>query len=524
MLTSTIIGILFGASIGVALLLVWIKTNRHSAVIGRTLMNEAEDSISFLFDNEALVDLTPRARALMDNGNQDRSDWENFLTLLSARFPHLRSQCHDLAAIGYKTIAPQDRLPGWIEAEYWNGLARITLVQDKDHPDETLDALTAGALEHELKTLRGIGEDSPQLIWKKDAEGVLIWANRAYFELTEALYPQGPDDILMWPPKIIFADTAAPVGSAPVIDLHRIDIAGTDKPVWFEVTGVKRGTDTIYFAVDASAVVFAQDAQRTFVQTLTKTFAQLSVGLAIFDKSRNLVMFNPAVIDLTSLPADFLIGRPSLFSMLDRLRDLKMIPEPKDYASWRDQMVELEAAASKGSYHETWSLPNGQTYRVTGKPHPNGAIAFIFEDISDEMSLTRKFRAQIDTGSAVLDNLPTAICVFSSSGALIISNAAYRNLWGSAPDDGLASRDFHEELAAWKLASAPSPIWIKLDEVVKGRHFDGPWEGVIRLSSHVELNCNYAALPNGSHQIMFTPVEIQLDQTSRSRKIGYKAS
>ena len=410
----------------------------------------------------------------MQKGKDHRSDWENFLPLLSARFPHLRSQCLDLATVGTKTIAPEDGQPGWIEAEFWNGLARITVVQDKDHPEEILNPLTTVAMEHELETLRGIGEDSPQLIWKHDAEGVMTWANRAYIEMSEEINSAGPDDIRPWPPKSIFENTATPAGSAPVIDMHRIDVPGHDKPIWYDVTGVKRGTETIYFAIDASAVVFAQDAQKTFVQTLTKTFAQLSVGLAIFDADRRLVLFNPALVDLTGLPAHFLIGRPALFSFLDRLRDQNMIPEPKDYSSWRGQMVALESAAAEGNYHETWLLPNGQTFRVTGKPHPNDAIAFLMEDISDEISLTRKFRSQIDTSAAVIDNLTAAVSVFSSSGSLIMANRAYRDLWGTDVDGSIASWDFSDEMTSWKSASAPSPVWMKLTDTLKRGGTDKP--------------------------------------------------
>ena len=100
----------------------------------------------------------------MQKGKDHRSDWENFLPLLSARFPHLRSQCLDLATVGTKTFTPEDGQPGWIEAEFWNGLARITVFQDKEHPEEILNPLTTAAMEHELETLRGIGEDSLQLI------------------------------------------------------------------------------------------------------------------------------------------------------------------------------------------------------------------------------------------------------------------------------------------------------------------------------------------------------------------------
>ena len=507
-----IFAVLVGVCAAVGLLLFWIRTNSGSAIVSRTLMREAENSVTFLFDDERLVDVTPRAKALMGHGDNLRSDWDNLLTLLSARFPNLRSQCRDLASVGKKTISPQDGEHGWIEAEYWNGLARITLVQDEDHPDETLDPLTATAMEHELTTLRSIGEDSPQLIWKRDAEGVLVWANRAYIELSEAIHPIGPGDVLPWPPRDIFQDTATPAGAAPIIDMHRVDVPDAEAPIWFEMTSLLRGTDTIHFAIDASAVVMARDAQRTFVQTLTKTFAQLSVGLAIFDEDRRLVLFNPALVDLTGLPADFLIGRPALFSVLDRLRDQRMIPEPKDYNSWREQVAALESAAAQGNYHEVWPLPNGQTFRVTGKPHPNGVIAVLMEDISDEVSLTRKFRSQIDTTTAVIENLTVSVAVFSSSGSLILANQAYRELWGTHSDGSLNSRDFLDELEAWQALSAPSPVWLKLKEALARRSEDAAWEGSVWLDNHVEVSCSYAPLPDGNHQISFVPIS-PADQT-----------
>lgn len=502
----------------------WIKSNSNAKVTARILMQEAEDSIAFLFDNETLVDATPRARAVMDHGDGHRSDWENFLTLLAARFPHLRSQCRDLASVGKKSISPADGGTDWIEAEHWNGLARITVVQDRGSPVNSVDPLTAAAMEHELQTLRSIGENSPQLIWKRDAEGVLVWANRAYIELAEAINPVGPDDVLPWPPRDVFKDTAVPAGSAPIIDMSRIDMPGHDRPVWYEVTSIKRGTDTMYFAADSSASVFAKDAQQNFVQTLTKTFAQLSVGLAIFDSERRLVLFNPALTDLTGLSAEFLIGRPALFSVLDRLRDQHMIPEPKNYATWRDQMVALETAASEGNYHENWSLSGGQTFRVTGRPHPNGAIAFLMEDISDEVSLTRRFRSQIDASNAIIDNLNSAVCVFSASGSLIMANRAYRHLWGTQPEGSLNSREFADELESWEAVSAPSPVWLKLKETMSRGGGDAPWNGTVWLDSHVEMVCSYAPLPDGNHQVTFYPLELELTAASTIEPLEFKAN
>lgn len=503
MLIGVILAVVAGILAACALFIFWVRWERNSAALVRALMSEAEDSISFLFDDEMLVDATPRARGLLDDADHNRTDWENFLTLLSARFPHLRSQCRDLASVGKKTITSKDGEPGWIVAEHWNGLARLTLVQDQDCPTEMIEPLTAQAMEHELETLRSLGENSPQLIWKRDAEGVLIWANRAYIEMSEALFPPSGDGIRPWPPKDVFPDAAVPPGTAPIVELHSVSIDGQAKPSWFEVTSLKRGTDVMYFGIDATAVVTSREAQQTFVQTLSKTFAQLSVGLAIFDSNRQLVLFNPALADLTALPIDFLISKPALFAVLDRLRDTQMIPEPKDYADWRSQMIALERAAKDGTYMETWMLPNGQTFRVTGRPHPNGAVAFLFEDISDEISLARRYRNQIDIHNAVLDKLDIAIAVFSPSGSMILANAAYRSLWGATADTSLIENAFLDELGTWQKHAAPSPVWVRLHQTIEKGAATAGWSDRFILEDIGDVTCSYNALPDGNHQVSF---------------------
>jgi hypothetical protein len=178
-----------------------------------------------------------------------------------------------------------------------------------------------------------------------------------------------------------------------------------------------------YAAANVDAPTKAERNLRDFTQTLTKTFAHLTIGLAIFDQKRRLILFNPALTDMTGLEPEILAARPTLVGFLDRLRERRIIPEPKDYASWRRKMAELEAAAVDGSYGETWSLPTGQTFRVTGRPHPDGAVIFLFEDISAEISLTRRFRAELEMGQAVIDSLEEAMAIFTASGTLAMTNA-----------------------------------------------------------------------------------------------------
>ena len=68
-----------------------------------------------------------------------------------------------------------------------------------------------------------------------------------------------------------------------------------------------------------------------------------------------------------------------MVNFLDRLRENRVMPEPRDYRTWRNSIAELEAAAQDGTYSETWSLPDGHTYHVTGRPHPDGAVALLFD-------------------------------------------------------------------------------------------------------------------------------------------------
>ena len=117
-----------------------------------------------------------------------------------------------------------------------------------------------------------------------------------------------------------------------------------------------------------------------------------------------------------------------------------------------------------GSYCETWSLAGNLTYRVTGRPHPDGAIAFLFEDISAEMSLTRQFRQEIELSQALLDNMEDANALFFPNGVLLQTNSAYRNLWGVDPDSLLTETSILDESRLWHERSLPTPVWGDLRE------------------------------------------------------------
>lgn len=237
--------------------------------------------------------------------------------------------------------------------------------------------------------------------------------------------------------------------------------AGSQNEDSVQISDTKTGQDTFYrvekmtdadievlYLVEVTEAARAEKVRREFIQTLTKTFANLTAGLAVFDRHRQLALFNPALMDLTNLPAVFLSSRPTMTQFFDRLRDNKVLPEPKNYGTWRGKIEEMIRSASDGLYFEDWCLSNGETYRVAGRPHPDGAVAFLFEDISDEIALTRRFRGQIDVRQAALDTCHQAITVIGPANVVLLCNQPASAMLGIDPDSSFAEMSIHDFMQA----------------------------------------------------------------------------
>lgn len=493
------------AALVLALLELLLGRRRQSA---RALMREAEESIVFLFDDTDLVDATSAARALLPQKTGGQTDWDVFLSVFELQFPDIGAKVSSLAGAGQVVLSGSAAGGPTLDAEFWDGFARLRLREgEADEKAPVVDRIALTAMEDELETLRDLATDSPQLIWRQDSAGTVTWANQAYLDLSDSCDAPRPDSSPAWPPKTLFKGLPIPVedGGRQVMraTLHRHD---QREPLVADVTSLRHGTHSVHFGIDVTAIARAEITQRSYVQTMAQTFAQLSVGLAIFDREQRLMTFNPALVELTGLSASFLSSRPSIHMVLDRLREARMLPEAKDYATWREAVSALEAAAQQGSYCETWDLPNGQTYRVTGRPHPDGALAFLFEDITAEISLTRRFRAEIEVERSALDFLTEAVAVFSPMGTLVLRNAAYGRLWCLDGDDNLDETDLQNQMWLWQDRCAPSPLWSGLRDALGAmRPLDGQ-DGTLCLTDGRQVEYRIAGLAGGDTVAAFRPL------------------
>lgn len=436
----------------------------------------------FLFDGDTLTDHDTRNHGSI----AAIADWAGLRRWLAFRFSDLPDTLDPFPGPQPITRGSRDE----------DDQAVLHIVPDRGKTRVVLDdpCICDAADNHEaLRMQTTLKEDSaafqasPFAMWKTDLTGALVWRNPA----CAAIEAEVPEALTILSRRL--ADTDHVQQSRQVLD--RPD---GQPSMWLDVKCKSTGSGFIHYALDITATIKAEDAQRRFVQTLTKTFASLATGLAVFGRDQQLALFNPALIDLTGVSAEFLSARPTVISFFDTLRDRQVLPEPRNYANWRTQLQAMIKAASDGDYLETWSLPSGLTYRVTGRPHPDGAVAFLFEDITAEISLTRRFRRQIDLRQAVLDKLDEPVAVFGPDNILVFCNAAFRVLVGTDPDSAFADVSA-ADIARICRERFPDPAyWAKVADQRAGESFADILSGPLKATKGPAMRFSHRSVPGGA--------------------------
>ncbi|MFW2588393.1 PAS-domain containing protein [Sagittula sp. SSi028] len=477
-----------GAVLGLALLgiLYLLVTTRQRRDLRVDPRQRAPSETILLMRDGHVIDHTPDVAHLFNRRDVHDLTWAELRASLLTGFPDMPEAMPTTSTRWASPVVENAVL----RADAKGASLRISLETPSTTPAEIYRAITA---EQTLDQFHTISELAPDPAWQTSDDNTLLWCNHAY----SRLMPPGAE--VDSPPVF---DLPEPVMRARQI--NRVSLETANSPAkWFEVTSFPTPGGWMHFASSIDGLVNAEMAQRNFVQTLTKTFAHLPIGLAVFDKSRQLVLFNPALVDLTHLPVDFLSSKPNLLSFFDHMRENRMMPEPKNYANWRDKLYDVVSAAREDRYAETWNLSSGLTYKITGRPHPDGAVAFLLEDISAEISLTRRFRSELELSQSVLDCLDDAVVVFSRLGVLTFCNAAYRDLWNAAPDNSFAEVNIVDATRDWSDACTPSPIWADIREFVLTLRERATWDAELTLHTGQHITCTVEPVAAGATMVRF---------------------
>ena len=454
-------------------------------------------AVELVFEGRASIGGCPAAGLLLDAAPAGSDDLHRLCTLLDGRFPGLAAQLATLSGDTALTLDGAGDIR--LRARRDEARLRLTLEPATEPAARATPGPVAEVLADEVARMRAVIAACPVPAWGSGRDGAVTWANAAYHDAL-GLGSQGGAGGAPGQLPALVPEPAAACG-APRRQRSRPADGG--QPRWFDRVDRPDGRGGLTcFALPAEDLVRAEAALHGTLQTLTGAFAHLPIGLAIFDTDRRLSLFNPVLSDLTGLPPAFLARRPSLHDMLDRLRDLRMIPEPRDYAGWRRRLADIERAAGAGYYTELWPLPSGQTYRVTGQPDAAGGIALLFENITDETARNRHLKSRADLVAAAVAAQDRAVAIFDAGGRAVLQTPAYLALWRLDPG---AADHCAAALGHWQARCRPTPVWDELRRSATAPGPRPPRDVALALRDGRALTGRFRQLPGRATMAEFLP-------------------
>ncbi|GGA18353.1 PAS-domain containing protein [Neptunicoccus cionae] len=280
-------------------------------------------------------------------------------------------------------------------------------------------------------------------------------------------------------------------------EVFRLKSVQPESPEAFSIQSQKNGAGTVFYAKDATLLAETENELKRFIQTLTATFAHLPIGIAVFDRERDLTLFNPALSSLLELAPDWLARRPSMRAFLDRLRNNGSIPEPRDFTTLRQEFAELESGAFTGKYEVDWALPSGAIYRVTGRPHPRGGAALLFEDISRTAAMEAGYRAEIRQLYAALESLSEAVAIFNQAGELTYANDAFDELWSCTLSTAVAPPTVTDVSRLFQKNCLPTPVWGEFRNFIHDLSERSQWQAQITHTCGAKLTMTVSPIADG---------------------------
>lgn len=354
--------------------------------------------------------------------------------------------------------------------------------------------------------LRAVLNILPLPLWLRDRSLALTWVNRAYVDAVG-----GTDAASVISTQTSLEKSERDLAAAARSEGHTIDakryalLNGQRRALALTETLLDDGA-ILGSAIDVTDLSNAEAKLQQHLDAHADTLDKLTTAVAIFGSDQRLSFRNRAFAKLWDLPEEWLDTAPADGEILDRLREMRRLPEQRDYQAWKSERLAAYGQSDAFLPEEPWHLPSGKTLRVVAQPHPFGGLTYLYEDITETIALESSYNTLIGVQRATLDTLGEGVAVFGMDGRLKLHNAAFARLWNFEGNELSGGPHMHEIAQACIRRFGEDAVWPKLvASIVSGsdRERDG---GQMERSDHTIIAVSLAALPDGATLITFADV------------------
>lgn len=394
--------------------------------------------------------------------------------------------------------------------------ARVVLwLTDVTRAASEVQRLSAALTEAETErdSTQDIMDHAPYAMWRRDATGALVWANRSYLANVEAATLEAARLI----ERMDAPNAPLPEAGKPTRERRAIVVAGARRAV--DIVRVALAGQTFAYAQDVTDLAEAELVLRRHIEAHAETLDRLATPVAIFGPDKRLEFYNRAFSQLWRLPEDWLASKPQDGEILEALRERRRLPEQADWRAFKRQRLALYTQTIEPR-EELWHLPDGTTLKITGHPHPFGGLLFVYEDVSERLRLESSYNTLIGVQRQTLDHLFEGVAVFGSDARLKLFNPAYARIWMLEPEM-LAGEPHVDQIAEhcrgrFGTGSAWAEFKQRITGIVSGRV---PTDGRIEWPDGAVVDFASVPLPDGGTLLSYLDVSdtIRVERALRDR-------
>ncbi len=229
-----------------------------------------------------------------------------------------------------------------------------------------------------------------------------------------------------------------------------------------EIQEIPLGNDkrTIGMALDVTREEELETLQQRLGASHQETLEQMRTAIAMFDAETRLEFYNTAYEQLTGMVGTWMDARPRMVEVIDKLRELRKLPEQADYKQYKQQwaarFTSLLAPTEDMQY-----LPDGTVLRQIVVPRPQGGVLVTLEDVTSRLQLETSYNTLIAVQQETMDNLAEGIAVFGEDGRLRLFNKSFARQW-SLPDDSLSGNPHVTQIADALKVHFSDDVWAEV--------------------------------------------------------------
>ncbi len=356
--------------------------------------------------------------------------------------------------------------------------------------------------------LAEIFDNLPIYIWQKNKDLKLTYCNKPYADALEStkenviknnlrLIPQSKNSVyidhslyLTKPKKL--TEHIIINGARRLISIEEMPFLGKEKS-----TGV---------GIDITEREELEKNYKNYKKQTEDTLDNLSVPIAVFDKNSVLVFANEALINLFSIEKLDISENCKFENIVDYILSNNSLLIVEDIPKYKEITKNLFQTIIE-PYHTTLQLVNGKILNVNITPNQVGGLIFVFEDVSDRITLERKLNSMSSIQGEILNYLSEGVVVFGSDNKIKIASQSLTKLLHLPENQDLKGHhisDYFKTTENMFSSKKELEFWISklINTITKRSEFSE----ILNLPSGQFLKYNYMPLPEGFNLIRFSDI------------------